>query len=91
VGPRPSSRHSLDRIDVNGHYEPGNVRWASLEQQNRNRRSNRFVEFRGERLCVKEWANRLGVSGECIRVRLNKGWPIEKALTTPSARVRSRQ
>jgi hypothetical protein len=38
VGPRPSAQHSLDRVDVNGHYEPGNVRWATTAEQNRNQR-----------------------------------------------------
>ena len=42
VGPRPSSKHSLDRIDPNGNYEPGNVRWATLSEQNQNQR--RYVE-----------------------------------------------
>lgn len=43
VGPRPSLAHSLDRIDTNGHYEPGNVRWATREEQQRNKRNNRLI------------------------------------------------
>jgi hypothetical protein len=38
VGPRPSKDRSIDRIDTNGHYEPGNVRWATWAEQNKNRR-----------------------------------------------------
>jgi regulator of sirC expression with transglutaminase-like and TPR domain len=38
IGPRPSPQHSVDRINVNGHYEPGNVRWATHSEQAKNRR-----------------------------------------------------
>ena len=47
VGERPTRFHSIDRIDTNGHYEPGNVRWAVKVVQARNTRRNRVVEFRG--------------------------------------------
>jgi hypothetical protein len=49
VGPKPGQRYSIDRIDVNGHYEPGNVRWALPKVQGQNKRSTRWIVHNGER------------------------------------------
>lgn len=53
---------TIDRIDVNGNYEPSNCRWISNDEQQRNRRNNRFVTIDGITKCVSEWARELGVS-----------------------------
>jgi hypothetical protein len=82
VGPRPPGA-TLDRIDVNGDYAPGNVRWASRTTQQRNRRNNVVLEFNGESKCVAAWAETLGIPKETLTSRLVRDWPIEKALTAP--------
>jgi hypothetical protein len=85
VGERPSPLHSLDRIDNSGHYEPGNVRWATKNQQNRNRRSNLFVSHNGQTKTLAEWADSSPVSQQLIRTRwLRYGWSFDAALNTPT-------
>jgi hypothetical protein len=83
VGPRPGHGYSIDRIDVAGHYEPGNVRWAGEVDQHRNRTDNVTVTVAGVSLCVTEWAERLGVKANTIFARLKRGWSPEAAVTTP--------
>lgn len=83
VGSRPSARHSLERENNDGDYEPGNVRWATRSEQNRNKRDSKFIEWRGERLTQADWADRTGLSQHVIYSRLKHGWSVADALGTP--------
>lgn len=71
---------SLDRINVNGNYDPSNCRWTTARQQARNTRKNVFYKGR----CLADWCNELGISNRTVDRRLHRGhWTIEKALFTP--------
>ncbi len=83
VGRRPSKRHSLDRVNNSRGYEPGNVRWATKTQQQRNMRSNRLLSHKGEVLTMVEWCKKLGLPLTTLRGRIDKAWPIAEALETP--------
>jgi hypothetical protein len=83
MGPRPQG-HSLERIDRDSHYEPGNVRWATQAEQVRNTSRTRLITYNGITLCLADWATRLGISDSTLEYRI-KHWPLERALTTPTA------
>lgn len=78
VGPRPSARYSLHRIDNDGNYEPGNVKWATTQEQNRSRSNNRLITWNGETRCVREWEDTLGFKRGVLNSRLYLGWTGEK-------------
>ena len=74
---------TIDRIDVNGNYCPGNCRWATRMEQVNNARSNRHIEFNGETHTIGEWALITGINHFTLRNRLTYyGWSAERALTT---------
>jgi len=85
MGEKPAGL-TIERIDINGDYEPSNVRWATRAEQTRNTRSNRNLTVNNLTLCVTDWAIKVGVRRNLIYQRLNAGWEIERAIFTPSQR-----
>lgn len=75
---------TIDRIDSNGLYSPENCRWATIKEQNRNRRNCVWIDFNGEYILLAELAERYNQDLEIVRARLKIGWSIEKALTVPA-------
>lgn len=78
VGRRPSKKHSLDRINVNGNYEPSNCRWATVSEQARNKRNTVRVEYMGRVMILQEWANELGVKSSTMSriIRDNRNYKV---------------
>lgn len=78
MGDRPNGA-SLERIDVNGNYEPGNCRWAlTWKEQMQNKRNNVLICHDGETHCATEWARQLGVPKSTALARLQRGLPFEQ-------------
>jgi len=82
LGERPAGT-TLDRIDVNGNYEPGNVRWATAVEQQNNKRNNRRITFNGCTMTLAQWSREVGIKMCTISDRLERGWSVEDALTKP--------
>ena len=86
LGERPSRKYSLERNDSSKDYVPGNCRWATRVEQNRNRSSNVWIKVGVERLLLADWAKRLGTGESTIINRIKRGWTEKEAVTIPVQR-----
>ena len=84
MGERPGSSYDLDRIDNNGNYCKENCHWVTHAENCKNRggrRPTRLYTFDGKTMCIADWAKEIGITPASLQKRLNKGWPLELALS----------
>ena len=87
MGPRPSAKHSIDRIDVNGNYEPSNCKWSTDHEQARNKTNTVFVTVDGKNVVLQDAICSSGISRETVKSRVQRGMDINKALAKPPNKV----
>lgn len=83
IGPRPSTAHSVDRIDNNLGYQPGNVRWSTDIEQANNKRNTTRLSYNNMTMTLREWSEYTGIKLRSLRCRVDRGWSAERILTTP--------
>ena len=83
MGESPGKGYQIDRINNNKGYKKSNCRWVTPKEQARNRRNNHLETYNGKTQLLIEWSEETGIPYRTLLSRLNRGWSIEKALTTP--------
>ena len=82
---------TIDRIDVNGNYEPDNCRWITPYEQSRNLRKNVRITYSGKTMILKDWAKEIGIDYHTLWQRIRKsGWTVEEAFETPVGEQRKK-
>lgn len=84
VGTPPAAGYTIDRIDNDRGYEPGNVRWATRTTQSRNKRNIPTYEYDGRSLCLSEWSEITGIDRHVLKKRIDAGWDMHLVMTEPS-------
>jgi len=84
MGPKPSPKHSIERIGNSQAHSPWYCRWATQLEQAQNTRATALLSCDGQTLSLSEWQRRTGTPSTTISKRLKSGWSVEDAIYRPS-------
>lgn len=82
MGEKPTREHTIERLDGAMDYSPGNCIWATMTTQSNNTSRNKRYQYKGETKTISQWSKEYNLHRGTLRVRINKGWTMEKALLT---------